>query len=797
MAPPAAVVSRQLGLLLVSALCAAGAILVAAVGHPPAPTLLTSLTLAGQALIALALGLSVGTPNAPRRIALIALCAGTAVSASFFGVHSSFAGVVSVVLVLAGLITSGNDAPWVGWAAYGTIAAGELAVFALVSAGVLPDHALARVNLEGHPAWHYWAAHLVLQGIYAAAFVTGRVAARRYLRLLAEIRELQRQTSTREALVAEARADYQRALEIARRGLVAPPGLAYRPPSAGADEPTSSITIEQSSLMLPTADAQPPPLPPSTTEEQPSPFAETRPLPIAWLDAYRAKLRGQDGGALALCGAGAVLLGLITREDIARHVAWATIAAIALAILVRNALERRDPDDPVYWPYAVVGVLSVGPAYALGLHSGFAAVIATMLFAGGLFRAPQRVTRTDRLYILIALVVAHAALFAAIRAGVVPDASNLPLAGPRAPAVSPLLQHVIVQALYIGAFACGTVVDRRFADAFRRADAVLRAAARSEEELARARAGLDRAVADLGGGLFTGTTVGGFKVGRLIGRGGMGEVYEASRDDFRGRVALKLLRGDRAGDPEAVARFAAEAAVVTRIDSPFVARVLAAGGEDAVPYIAMEHVDGRSLAQLLRLRGRLTAAGVLSLVRHITEGLTHVHGAGVAHLDVKPSNIILTEALDAGSRWRLVDFGVARLVAAKGAAPERAAGTPQYMAPEQALGETVDTRADLYSLTAVVYRALTGRPPFTGDDATSIAQDVRRRGPPDPRFLVAAPADVALALRIGLSPWAEHRFTTATELRVAFERAFDGVLDEPMRARARALVAAAPWTRET
>jgi serine/threonine-protein kinase len=441
-------------------------------------------------------------------------------------------------------------------------------------------------------------------------------------------------------------------------------------------------------------------------------------------------------------------------------------------------------------------VLSVGPAYALGLHSAFVAVIATMLFAGGLFRAPHRESSADRLYVLLAVVIAHGVAFAAIRAGAVPDAGNLRIDGMGSPAIDPLVHHIMVQFLYVAAFAGGTVVDRRFADAFRRAEHALRKAARTEEELARARAGLARAVADQGGGLFTGSVLDGFKVGRLIGRGGMGEVYEARRDDLGGRVALKLLRGDRAGDPSAVARFAAEAAVLTRIDSPYVARVLAAGGEDHVPYIAMEHVDGRSLAQLLRERGRLTPAGVVSLIRHVTEGLSHVHAAGIAHLDIKPSNILLTEALDVGSRWRLVDFGVARLVAAKGAAPERVAGTPQYMSPEQALGETVDTRADLYSLSAVVYRALTGRPPFTREDAAGIAQDARRRGPPDPRHLVAVPADVGLALRIGLSPWAEHRYATATELRVAFERAFDGVLDEPMRARARALVAAAPWTRD-
>jgi serine/threonine-protein kinase len=187
----------------------------------------------------------------------------------------------------------------------------------------------------------------------------------------------------------------------------------------------------------------------------------------------------------------------------------------------------------------------------------------------------------------------------------------------------------------------------------------------------------------------------------------------------------------------------------------------------------MTYVEGQSLAQLLRERERLPLAAVASLVRDVASGLHDVHDAGLVHLDVKPSNVMLTEAVESGSRWCLVDFGVARLVA--GAAPGAIAGTSGYMAPEQALGGEIDARADLYSLCLVIYRALTGRPPFPGTERVALAE-AARRGPPDPRTLVAISEDLVRFLRIGLAADPADRWPSAAALRVAFERALEGQL---------------------
>jgi serine/threonine-protein kinase len=270
----------------------------------------------------------------------------------------------------------------------------------------------------------------------------------------------------------------------------------------------------------------------------------------------------------------------------------------------------------------------------------------------------------------------------------------------------------------------------------------------------------------------------------LLGRGGMGEVYEA--DTAGKRVALKLLRADRLGDPLAVERFQQEAQVLVRVASPYCARVIEVSGASAVPYLAMEYVDGPSLSMVLRER-RLERAEIVALVEDLARGLGDVHAAGIVHLDLKPSNV-----LRGGERWMIVDFGIARMLTAE--ALRRIAGTPTYMAPEQALGEPLDTRTDLYSLSLILYRAITGRPAYVGSDAAVIAHRARRLGPPDPRDVANIDDDLALVLRIGCAAALEDRFATAAELQAAFVGALSGHLDPAVRDRGNALLARAPWS---
>ncbi len=809
----AAVVRRGRGVAAGLMACALGVASTLAFAAPQRPVALMIGALVALAAVIVALmatGLWHRGPVAVRGTALVVVAATTGVAGHYFGVHGTLAAVLAPLLVILGLAVEPPVQPrWMGVGVHVSIAGSQLVVFTLVVVGALPDVALVPVHLDGHPVWHAVVAHVGLQGIYAGAFVAGGAAARRYHRLVDDIEAASRAADRHDALLAEARADYARAIELARHGAVAPPGPRALGRGAPTDEP-SSATLEQATGGLTVEDpmvvtsADPTDADPvaaasravarrdesrvdSSSSGAPVSsgiFGPVAPDTAAWQAAYHARMRQQDAVGLALCVVGGVLLATITIDPLPRVVALVSIGGIATAFLLRQWHRRRAPDSTSYGAWIVVAVLGAGPLYAWGVHSAITSVTTSLLFAGGLFRPPRRGLGV-RVLALAGAMAAQLALFVLVLADVLPDQSNVPVLLPGQSTRDAVLQHGVLQLACVGAFVAGTVVDRRFADAFRQAEAAHHDALRRAAQVRETRAEIDEALRRIGGGLFTGTTVSGYAVGRLLGRGGMGEVYEAVDPDG-GRVALKLIRADRAGDPASLARFTAEADVLTRIESPYVARVFAigGGGPGELPSIAMEYVEGRSLAELLRERERLSSAGVASLVRDIARGLHEVHAAGFIHLDVKPSNIVLTERVELASRWCLIDFGVARLAAR--AAPDAIAGTPLYMAPEHALGGKVDARADLYGLCLVIYRALTGRPAFTGADRVALAE-AARRGPPDPRAHAAMHDDVVAFLRIGLAFDPAARWGSALELRTAFERAVAGKLSDAHRARAAAL----------
>lgn len=221
-----------------------------------------------------------------------------------------------------------------------------------------------------------------------------------------------------------------------------------------------------------------------------------------------------------------------------------------------------------------------------------------------------------------------------------------------------------------------------------------------------------------------------------------------------------------------------------RVDSQYVARVFeVASFDEGLPFIAMELVEGRSLSEVLRERERLSFEEARRLIRDMARGLADVHAAGVLHCDIKPGNVLHTEA----GRWKLVDFGVARrLDSALGRTAQ--AGTPAYMAPEQATGGEVAERSDLYALCLVAYGALVGRPAFVGSRGTS--RDTGDRVPPDTARWIELPEDLRLALRRGLANRPQERYQGAAELAIAFEAAFDGRLPRETRR----LAAQLSWT---
>ncbi|HJK90231.1 MAG TPA: serine/threonine-protein kinase, partial [Polyangiaceae bacterium LLY-WYZ-15_(1-7)] len=325
-------------------------------------------------------------------------------------------------------------------------------------------------------------------------------------------------------------------------------------------------------------------------------------------------------------------------------------------------------------------------------------------------------------------------------------------------------------------------------------EAVVRRAARREALLREAQEELARADGVGETGRFTEQELEGFRLGRVLGRGGMGEVYEATGPEGEA-AAVKLLRRDVLGDGDMVRRFAREALAVAAVDSPHVVEVLAVGGEDApLPFIAMERLEGEDLASRLRSVGRLPLREVVELVEQVAAGLGAAHEAGVVHRDLKPHNLFRTGGAEgAAPVWKILDFGVSKIAGSETLTRDGLVGTPGYMAPEQVDGGPVDRRADLHALSCIAYRALTGEPPFGGGEMARVLREIAEGMPRDPRALAGVSEEVTRALRVGLAKEPADRYPDAATLAEAFRDAARGELDARWRQRADALDARRPW----
>jgi len=238
-----------------------------------------------------------------------------------------------------------------------------------------------------------------------------------------------------------------------------------------------------------------------------------------------------------------------------------------------------------------------------------------------------------------------------------------------------------------------------------------RLASQREALMDELRADLERALQVGGPGRYTDHVVGAYRLGIVLGRGAIGEVYEAANPATGEGAAVKLLRRELLADPTQIARFLREVRASSAIDSPHVVRVKATAAEgDALPYLAMEKLNGQTLAEQLRREPKLAPAAVLELCRQLGRGLDAARAAGIVHRDLKPQNLFHTS----DGVWKILDFGAASLTDEAGLLTQgQIIGTPHYMAPEQAQGLPVDHRADLYALATIAYRCLTGRYAFT------------------------------------------------------------------------------------
>jgi len=260
-----------------------------------------------------------------------------------------------------------------------------------------------------------------------------------------------------------------------------------------------------------------------------------------------------------------------------------------------------------------------------------------------------------------------------------------------------------------------------------------------------------------------------YEVGELLGRGGMAEVH-LGRDTRLGRsVAVKMLRPDFARDPSFQARFRREAHSAASLNHPSVVSVYDTGEDEyagnPVPYIVMEYVEGSTLRDLLGSGNKLVPERALEIVDGVLAALAYSHQQGIVHRDIKPANVMLTKAGDV----KVMDFGIARAMDDMGATMTQTSaviGTAQYLSPEQARGEQVDARSDLYSTGCLLFELLTGRPPFVGDSPVSVAYQHVREAPVPPSQLdpdVPAAADT-IVLK-SLAKDRADRYQTADDMR--------------------------------
>jgi beta-lactam-binding protein with PASTA domain/tRNA A-37 threonylcarbamoyl transferase component Bud32 len=273
-----------------------------------------------------------------------------------------------------------------------------------------------------------------------------------------------------------------------------------------------------------------------------------------------------------------------------------------------------------------------------------------------------------------------------------------------------------------------------------------------------------------------------YELGRLIGRGGMAEVYAAHDRLLDREVAVKVLRDRFREDATFTARFQDEARNVARLSHPNLVVVFDTGVDGDQPFIVMERIRGRTLQQTLEAGG-LTEDRALQVAADVCGALAYAHENLLVHRDVKPGNIMLA---DDGS-VKVTDFGIARALSDETVTATAAVlGTAAYLSPEQAQGRRVDTRSDLYSLGVVLYELLTRRVPFSGDSAVAVALQHVRAEPEPPRKLVPTVSRAAetITLRL-LEKDPDRRYQHADDVRIDLERARRGEPPLPLRPPAR------------
>jgi len=494
--------------------------------------------------------------------------------------------------------------------------------------------------------------------------------------------------------------------------------------------------------------------------------------------------------ALAAAVGGVLVLGVpLLSASVRQRVGLVAVCALVGAVALWLYFKLRDPSS-----YTEGRIIFFSLVLMIAANCGFLLFgvfsPAPMVVALGIYFLSLGASVRAAVINYVSGALLHAVPAVLISLGVIADPGIF--TGATVPASDKLLTALLVQGGYLLFFVMARFSRRATLDAIDQLQTALLQVNKRDALLAEAQGELDRALVGGQLGRFSERQLGRFRLGSIIGRGGMSEVYGATSVDDGRPAAVKVLSESLSTEPRHVRRFKREAEIVRRLQSRHVVRVYDVNTEGSPGYIAMELLEGHDLAWQLRHERRFPPARVLALVTQVADALSEAAAAGIVHRDLKPQNLFAVE--EAGAVvWKVLDFGISKLERSGTLTEGNIVGTPGYMAPEQARGGDVGPGADVFTLALIAYRAITGRPAFAGRDMTRFVFDVCYVQPMQPSKLVPLGEDVERVLALGMAKDPNERFAGADELARALARAFSGELDPALRERADALIRRDPW----
>jgi serine/threonine-protein kinase len=451
---------------------------------------------------------------------------------------------------------------------------------------------------------------------------------------------------------------------------------------------------------------------------------------------------------------------IVVGDRTARIGYWIGVGIMAVV----NAVLAWMCGKPERFKPRVVGVLWVAATVAIqaGIYYFGPYSAAVMILILGIVFVAIGSVRWSALAATTACIVCHLGMGVPILLGWTPD---IGVFSSRAnPRIDVIVAEVMIVVMFISAYKLGRWARHTATRALSELQSAMRIIGDREQALQEVVESAERQKR-VNEGRWTNQQIGSFRLGLVLGRGAMGEVYEAQGPGGQ-PAAVKLLSARSTESVPILERFHREMVIAARLESPYIVKVLEVSAPDAhVPYIAMERLRGTDLASRLRAESRIAGDELVVLIDQVARGLEVARVAGVVHRDLKPHNLFHHD----GAVWKILDFGVSKVMDSEGTLTgDGIVGTPQYMAPEQATGGLVTHVADVYALGAVAYRCLTGRSPFKGTDLPELIYQVVHTPPQRPSTLgrVSGALDDVLAVAMAKDP--RKRFPSAVTFAQAF-----------------------------